>query len=79
MTLLLFVTLPIIRISEFMPTRNPSKTYDAKALLSLLDHANNDLQLFYTPNTNATELLMNRIVQCLPHIRSLYDTDTVLS
>ena len=78
MTILLFVTLPLLRMSELMPTKTQSKTYDAKVLLSLLDHANNNLEMFYTPINNATELLMNKIVQSLPHIGSLYDTDTVL-
>ena len=79
MTILLFVTMPLLRMSEFIPTKIQSKTYDAKIVLSLLDHANNNLEIFFTPINNATELLMNKIVQSLPHIGSLYDTDTVLS
>ena len=78
MTILLFVTMPLLRMSEFIPTKTQSKTYDAKPMFSLLDHANNDLEIFFTPINNATELLMNKIVQSLPHIGSLYDTDTVL-
>ena len=71
--------MPLLRMSEFIPTKIQSKTYDAKIVLSLLDHANNNLEIFFTPINNATELLMNKIVQSLPHIGSLYDTDTVLS